>query len=178
MSRTALVLATVVALGAGAALGVGQTKDAAPAAGKVRIGTYDNRSIAVAYAASRHNPVKEKVAAHERAKAAGDRDAIKELESWGQNHQRLLHFQGFGHVPVPDLLEPVKDGVKEVAQRRGLAAITMGCDFTAGTVELVDVTEDLVKLYDPTEKTLKTALGIRSAKPVDLIRLADKPAKH
>ena len=118
------------------------------------------------------------MAAHERAKAAGDRDAIKELESWGQNLQRLLHFQGFGHVPVPDLLEPVKDGVKEVAQRRGLAAITMGCDFTAGTVELVDVTEDLVKLYDPTEKTLKTALGIRSAKPVDLIRLADKPAKH
>jgi hypothetical protein len=178
MPRTALVLASVVALGAGAALCVGQTKDAAPAAGKVRIGTYDNRSIAVAYAASRHNPVKEKVADYERAKAAGDRDAVKELESWGQSHQRLLHFQGFGHVPVADLLEPVQDGVKEVAKRRGLAAITMACDVTAGNVELVDVTEDLVKLYDPTEKTLKTALGVRSAKPVDLIRLADLPAKH
>jgi hypothetical protein len=178
MSRIAPVPASVVVLGAGAALGVGQTKDAVPAADMVRIGTYDNRSIAVAYAASRHNPVKEKVTAFKRAKVVGDRDAIKELESWGQKHQRLLHFMGFGHVPVPDLLETVTDGVKEAARRRGLAAITMACDFTSGNVELVDVTEDLVKLYDPTEKTLKTALGVRSAKPVDLIRLADMPAKH
>jgi hypothetical protein len=177
MSRIVLVLAALLAFGAGATLGVGQTKDGAAAAGKIRIGTYDNRSVAVAYAASRYNPVKEKMAAYERAKAAGDRETLKELESWGEHHQRLLHFQGFGRVPVGDLLEPVKDRVQELARRRGLAAITMACDYTAGDVELVDVTEDLVKLYDPSEKTLAAARDVRSAKPVDLVRLADLPAK-
>jgi hypothetical protein len=177
MSRTVLVPAALLALGAGTALGVGQAKDGATGAGKVRIGTYDNRAVAVAFAASRYNPVKEKMAAYQRAKAAGDRETVKELEAWGEHYQRLLHFQGFGRVPVGDLLEPVKDRVRDLAQRRGLAAISMGCDYAAGEVELVDVTEDLVKLYDPSEKTLATAREVRSAKPVDLVRLADLPAK-
>lgn len=71
-----MVLAALLALGAGATLGVGQTNERAAAAGKVRIGTYDNRSVAVAYAASRYNPIKEKWAAYERAKAADDRQAV------------------------------------------------------------------------------------------------------
>jgi hypothetical protein len=177
MSRTVLALAALLALGAVATLGVGQTKDGAAGPGKVRIGTYDNRSIAVAFAASRYNPVKEKMAAYERAKAAGDRAAVKELESWGERYQRLLHFQGFGRVLVDDLLEPVKDRVQELARRRGLAAVSMACDYAAPDVELVDITEDLVKLYDPSEKTLATARNVRSAKVVDLVQLADLPAK-
>jgi hypothetical protein len=176
-SRTVLVSAALLALGVGTALGVGQTKDGAAGAGKVRIGTYDNRSIAVAYAASRHNPVKEKMAAYARAKAAGDRATVQELETWGERHQRLLHFQGFGRVPVGDLLEPVKDRVQELARRRGLAAVSQVCDYAAGDVELVDITEDLVKLYDPSEKALAMAREVRSAKPVDLVRLAELPAK-
>ena len=178
MSRVPVALAGFIALGVGAAVCVGQTKDPAAGAGKVRIGTYDSRSVAVAYAASRYNPVKEKMAAYERAKAAGDRAAVKELEAWGERHQRLLHFQGFGRVPVGDLLEPVKGRVQDLARRRGLAAITMGCDYTAQDVELVDVTEDLMQLYEPSEKTLTTARGIRSAKPVDLDRIAELPAKR
>ena len=85
MLRTAVVLVALLVLGAGAALGLGQTKDAATGAGKVRIGTYDNRSIAVAYAASPYNRnrLKEKKAAYERAKAAGERKAVEELEAWG-----------------------------------------------------------------------------------------------
>src|SRR5262249_27166244 len=127
--------------------------------------------------ASRYNPVKEKRAAYERARAAGDSGTAKELEAWGERYQRQLYFQGFGRVPVGDLLEPVKDRVRELAVRRGLAAISMGCDYAAGDVELVDVTEDLVKLYDPSEKTLATARQVRAAQPMDLVRLADLPAK-
>lgn len=177
MSRTVLVLAVLIALGLGTTLGVGQTKGDAPGAGKVRIGTYDNRSIAVAYAASKYNPVKEKTAAYKRAKDAGDRDTAKEFEAWGERFQRQLNFQGFGRVPVGDLLEPVTDRVRDLAQRRGLAAISMGCDYADADVELVDVTEDLVKLYDPSEKTLATARQIRAAKPMDVVRIADLPAK-
>jgi hypothetical protein len=146
-------------------------------ASKVRIGTYDNRSVAVAYAASKHNPVKDKWAAYEKAKTADDKAKIKELQAWGEEHQKLLHFQGFGRVPVSDLLEPVKDQVRDLATKKGLAAITMSCDFVGAYVEIVDVTEDLVKLYEPSERTLKMARGVRNAKPVGLVELSKLPVK-
>lgn len=145
---------------------------------KVRIGTYDTRSVAIAYAASKYNPVKVKMEEFGKAKAAGDKAKMKELESWGEEHQRLLHFQGFGRVPVSDLLEPVKAQVQELAKKKGLSAITMSCDFVADGVELVDVTEDLVKLYDPSERILKMAKDIRSARQLGLIELSKLPAKN
>jgi hypothetical protein len=149
----------------------------AVAANKVRIGTYDNRSVAVAYAASKHNPVKEKWASYEKAKTADDKAKIKELQTWGEEHQKLLHFQGFGRVPVSDLLDPVKDQVRDLAKKKGLAAVTMACDFVDANVEVVDVTEDLVKLYEPSERTLKMARGVRNAKPLDLVELSKLPVK-
>jgi len=41
----------------------------------------------------------------------------------------------------------------------------------------VDVTDDLVKLYDPSEKTLKTARSVRAVKPVPLTQIANMPVK-
>jgi hypothetical protein len=144
----------------------------------VRIGTYDSRAIAIAHAHSRFNPVREKTAAYEKAKAAGDREKIKELESWGEEHQRQLHFQGFGRVPVDDLLAPVKDQMAKLARDRRLAAISMSCDFVRADVEIVDITDELVELYDPSEKTLERVQGIRKVKPVPLTQIADVPARN
>jgi hypothetical protein len=103
---------------------------------------------------------------------------MKELEAWGEQRQRLLHFQGFGRVPVDDLLAPVKDKVAKLARERQLAAITISCDFTSGEVEVVDITDDLVKLYDPSEKTLGRVRAVRGAKPAPLTQIADMPAKR
>ncbi|HQR08739.1 MAG TPA: hypothetical protein PLN21_18075 [Gemmatales bacterium] len=152
-------------------------KDSIASSSKVRIGTYDSRSVAIAYAASKYNPVKVKMEEFGKAKAAGDKAKMKELESWGEEHQRLLHFQGFGRVPVSELLEPVKVQVQELAKKKGLSAITMSCDVVADNVEVVDVTEDLVKLYEPTERTLKMANEIRSARQLGLVELSKLPAK-
>ncbi len=58
---------------------------------------------------------------------------------------------------------------------RRLATITMSCDFTSGEIELVDVTDDLGKLYDPSEKALESAREIRKVKPVSISQLVDKP---
>jgi hypothetical protein len=53
----------------------------------------------------------------------------------------------------------------------------MNCDFTSEQVELVDVTDDLVKLYDPDplDKTLQTVREIRKVKPTKLTELVDSP---
>ena len=142
----------------------------------VRIGTYDSRAIAIAYAGSRFNPVKEKMAEFEQARAAGDQDKMKELQQWGEQLQRKLHFQGFGRVPVDDLLEPVKEGISQLITSQNVVAITSHCNATSKSVELVDLTDGLVALFEPSEKTLERVKGIRKVEPVPLTQLADMPA--
>ena len=148
------------------------------ATAKVRVGTYDPRAIAVAYAASKFNPVSEKMKEYEAAKKAGDQAKTAELEAWGKNHQRILHFQGFGHVPVNDLLEHVKEGVARLAEERGLSIIAMECDHVAADVDVVDVTDDLVELFEPTERSREMVGKVRQAQPVSLLELADLPAEQ
>jgi hypothetical protein len=145
--------------------------------GKIRVGTYDNRAVAVAYAASCFNPVREKMAEQSAAKKAGDQVKLKELEAWGEHHQRMLHVQGFCRVPVTDLLEPVKEKMTKLAADERLAAIVMSCDVAAPNVELVDVTEQLVKLFEPTAKTLEMAKKVRAVPPASILEVAQLPAK-
>jgi hypothetical protein len=135
---------------------------------KARIGTYDSRAIAIAYAPSKHNPVTEKMKEHEAAKAKGDTQRVKELEAWGTLHQRQLHRQGFARVPVDDLLAPVADRLPEVAQAAGVDAIVFGCNQHTADVELVDVTLAIVALYEPSEQTLEYVRSAMKAQPVPL----------
>jgi hypothetical protein len=58
-------------------------------------------------------------------------------------------------VPVDDLLAAVKDRLPEVAKKTGVVAIVWQSDFAGENVEVVDVTQDLVKLFDPSEKVLR-----------------------
>ncbi len=137
-------------------------------AAPLRIGTYDSRAIAAAYAASKFNPVREKMKEMQAAKAAGDQAKIKELEEWGQSRQRQLHRQGFGRVPVDDLLAHVKDKLPEAARQAGVAAVAMSCDWTGPDVEAVDITDALVALYEPSNRTLEMVKKLKGVAPMPL----------
>jgi len=143
-----------------------------------RVGVYDSRAIAIAYAASDFNPVREKMKAYEAAKKAGDQATVRELDSWGQSHQRQLHRQGFGRVPVTDLLEHIKDRLPELAGRLGVQAIVFECTYAGPEVETVDVTLELVKLYNPSEKTMTTVREVMKQKPVDLEEIEREGQVH
>lgn len=124
---SAAVVAGLAGLGSGTARqGVGEPGQ--PAA-RVRVGTYDNRAVAVAWARSEYNDVGELYRQLEEAKAAGDRGRVKELTTLGPKRQQRLHYQGFGRTPVTDLLEPVKDRLGEAARAAGVDAIVFECDF-------------------------------------------------
>jgi hypothetical protein len=176
----AALLAGLVALGLAALVFFGARADAATDADpdRVRIGVYDNRAVAIAYAASEHNPVREKMAEMKRAKEAGDEDRVAELERWGQTRQRVLHLQGFGRFPVTDLLAHVEDAIPSIAKELDLDAIAWSTDFAGRDVELVDITMELVRLYDPSEKTLKMASGICDHDPIDLAVLLELDPEH
>ena len=138
---------------------------------KTRIGTYDSRAIAIAFAPSKFNPVGDKMKELGKAKAEGDERRGKELNEWGQKLQRKLHRQGFSTVPVGDLLKHVEDRLPEVSKSANVIAIVRACDFTAENVEVVDVTDQLVQLFDPSEKTLEHVQGIKGKPPIDLDEL-------
>lgn len=144
----------------------------APAA-RLRVGTYDNRAIAVAFAPSKFMREWYRAARREleEAKAAGDTEKVKELEQQGEWEQKKLHFQGFGHAPVGDLLAHVKDRLPEVAKKADVQLIAWEYDLVAEGVEVVDVTDLLVELFEPSEKTLRRVKEIRELQPMPLEEL-------
>lgn len=146
-------------------------------AGKIRVGTYDNRAIAIAYATSEYNPVAGKMAELDTAKAVGDTARVTELNEWGMKMQRQLHRQGFCRVPVDDLLASVRDRFRGIASKTGVDLISMQCDFTGANVEIIDITDELVALFKPSEQALKNIEGTRKTAPLDLDELRGDEGK-
>ena len=177
MARLGAVFTATLILVGGAWQAARSAGADAPPGAKLRIGVYDNRAVAIAFAASSFNPVKEKMKLYAKAEAAGDEAAMKEFKAWGEQYQRQLHYQGFCRVPVDDLLHPVQKQVAELGREHHLTAIAMQCDFTDENVEVVDITDDLVKLFNPSEKALEHVRNIRNVKPVPLTDIAASPNK-
>lgn len=146
---------------------------------ELTVGVYDSRAIAIAWASSVHNDqITERMKQYEQAKQDGDARRMQELERWGESHQRKLHFQGFGEYPVYDLLEDVKGKLPQLAEAQGVDVIVARCDYVAEGVKTKDITIALVKLYDPTERTLKMAESIVGKKRVPFEQLIAMPASH
>lgn len=141
---------------------------------KIRVGIYENRAIACAYAPSVFNPVAKKMEEYKKAKAEGNEKRCVELKAWGKKHQQNLHWQGFCAVPVDDLLVYVKDGLAKLAEKENLDLIVWRYDYKSKNVEIIDVTDQIVALYNPTAKTLRTVKEIQKHAPVSL----DVIAKH
>jgi hypothetical protein len=153
-----------------------QAAGAAP--GPARIGTYDGRAIAVAFVPSTINSVQlaELVKKAKDAEAAGDTARVAELRAKGAALQTLRHLQGFSNAPVDDILDHVRERLPEVARKAGVCAIVRETDFHDATVETIDVTDQIVALFNPNERTLKTVKDIRKHKPmsIDTVLIAER----
>ena len=141
---------------------------------KIRVGVYDNRAITLAYFGSEYNPVEKKMAEFKEAKAAGDSVRIKELGAWGPRFQRQLHFQAFGRAPVDDLLLPVKDKMAEVAKSTGVDLIGWYPDYVGAEVEVVDITDEMVALFNTTQEKLEMIKELKDVEPVPLWDITDE----
>jgi len=146
--------------------------------GEVRIGTYDSRAVAVAYIRSEPFSQKMKELHRQRAEAvkAGDQKAIEQLEATGQSMQIRMNLQGFSTAPVDDVLDTVRDKLPGVAQQACVVVITRGADHHEAGVEVVDITDALVRLFDPDEQTLKVIAELRKQKPQPIEAVAKMPA--
>ena len=141
----------------------------------LRIGIFDSRAVAVAYAASDvHNRlIKQMMEQHAEAKAAGDKQKVAELEARGKAQQDQLHQQGFGTASVAGILETIKDQLPAIARQAGVDLIVSRWDVVYQTpgVELTDITGELVKPFNPSARTLKTIEELQKLPPVSLEEL-------
>ncbi len=136
--------------------------------GKVRLGVFNTRVVALAYGRSEgHNPeVRAKMAEYNRAKEAGDEERIAELEKWGEEGQARMHRQVFGDAPIFDILAKMADELPRVTESAGVDAIVGEVHHAGPGVELVDVTEQMAEVWNPDEETRRIMRELPKHPPV------------
>lgn len=135
-----------------------------------RIGVFDSRAVAVAYAHSdfMKEKYKELKKQQQKANENGNSEKAKEIRKRGEQIQKKLHKQGFGTASVSNLLKPVKDKIPEIAEKAGVDVIVSKWDieYKSSSAEIVDITEKIVKPFNPSKRVLKIISGLSDNQPV------------
>ena len=136
----------------------------------MKIGVYDSRGIAIAYARSAEfgESMARLRADYEQAKAKGDSAQVKQLGQEGLWMQVRLHQRGFSTAGVGDLLVKVAGALPGVAREAGVVLIVSKWEmpYQDASVEVVDVTLPIARLFKPDEQTLKILGELKDQKPV------------
>jgi hypothetical protein len=144
---------------------------------KFAVGTFDSRAVAIAYARSETfmNYIMGLHAELKKAKEEGNEKRIKELETEGPALQELIHKQGFSTWPVDNILEQVKDKIPDIAKEAKVDVIVSKWNivYQQEGIEFVDVTDLMVKLFNPDEATLDIVKEIKKQAPVSLKELEE-----
>ena len=136
-----------------------------------RIGVYDSRAIAVAYAGSsaQVNQMKDMREQMKKAREQGNTNKISQLEREGQLWQSKLNRQGFGTAPVDDLLEHIADHLPAIQEAAGVTTIISKWNKAElnrhPDAVRIDVTMQLVKAFQPSATQWKHATAIQKTKP-------------
>ncbi len=156
----------------------GQTR--AQEAGKTRerIGIYDSRAIAVAFAgsATHEQELRQLKAEHKKAREAGDLEKASKLEAEGRARQAKAHLQGFSTAPVDDILAHITHRLPEIRKAAGVSEFVSKWDEAGlkrhSGAETVDVTMVLVDAFQPDKKQRNHAVEIQKHKPIPLEKAA------
>ncbi len=134
------------------------------------VGLFDSRAVALAWGRSEtfKKHVSEMMAEYKEAKAAGDEERIAQLEKAGPQVQDRLHKQVFGNEPVDDVLEKIAKELPRVAESAGVDIIVSKWEiaYQKRSARFVDVTWEMVNLFEPDEETRKIAKELVKQKPV------------
>jgi hypothetical protein len=137
---------------------------------KVRIGAFDSRAIAMAHFGKliRDGLLEELYAGHRNATASGDDERATELATKGQLIQKRLHRQMFGAAKAEDALAEIKPSLPKLADSLGVSVIVSVHDiaFQSPSVEVVDVTMEMVELFDPDQETLDKIHAVMEHPPI------------
>jgi hypothetical protein len=124
----------------------------------IRVGTFNKGAIVVAFVRSRlfaDTVMKPKMEEMEKAKQAGDKKKMDELNAWGGTHQERVHEQLAGERPIDDIIAALAPAFPEIAKKAGVTLIAVDLPFAGPNVETVDVTEQIMDWLKSDETTRK-----------------------
>jgi len=175
MRLTKLVM--IAAMGIGALGGMAPSKAGEPKAEtpKLRVGVFDSRAVALAYGQTPEEPgyaphFKRLMEDFKKAKAAGDAEKVKRLETQGRQEQDQLHQQVFSTGSVANILEKIKGQLPGIAKEAGVDLIVSKWDIVHQNpdCQTVDITQAMVKPFHPSEKMLRGIQDLVKAPPMPL----------
>ena len=118
---------------------------------RLRVGVFKRADVLVAFykSAAWDQHLKDLTKQREEAKAQGDEKRVKEIEEQGAKSQEYAHQQLAGRAPLDNIFEHITDKLPGVSRQAGVSVIVEKPLYNRADVELVDVTELLVKLLPP-----------------------------
>jgi len=141
----------------------------------VVVGTFDSRVIAVAYynTEAHKSYIESLKAEHAEAEASGDKERVKELEAIGEASQELAQNQAFSTWPVDNILETIDGKIPEIAKQADVDLIVSKWNivYQQSGLEFIDVTDVMVKLFNPDEQMLEMLEQIKKQDPIPLEEL-------
>lgn len=173
VSRRRFLVGSVAALcGFAGVAAFGQTAER-----KLRVGVYDSRAIAVAYCNSPEfqKSLKPIQADYEKAKQAKNEKRMKEIDAMMKARQRRQHEQGFSTGSVAGIMAGIKNALPSVAQKARVDVIVSKWElnYQSPGLEVVDVTDELVALFKPSEKALGWVKDLRTKQPLPIEEITD-----
>lgn len=152
-------------------------QEAAAEVSALRIGTFDSRLVALAYARSEHfhkklQKLHEEIAG---AKAAGDEELVKKLSASGPALQHHIEKQCYSTWPIGEILEVIKGELPAIAERAGVEVIVSKWDlaYQGAGAGFVDVTAQMVAPFKPSEETKRILEDMAKKQPLPLDQLKE-----
>jgi DNA-binding XRE family transcriptional regulator len=177
--RVRMGLLVLVVAAMAMASGSGSATAGTAARPTVKIGVYDSRVVALAYA--RSGPFMQHVTQMrkdlEEARAKNDTTRIKELEAEGPAMQVRLHQQAFSTAGVTNIMAKVADVIPGIARDAGVVLIVSKWEmpYRDASIEIVDVSLPIAMLFKPDERTLKIIGQMKDMKPVPFDEISLNP---
>ena len=118
----------------------------------------------------------------ERAEQAGNTDRAQQIDTWMTHYSIQAHSQAFGTTPVHDLLKSIEDKIPQIASEAKVDAIfsKWEFDYLHPDAELVDVTMQLVRSYQPKPGTEQAIKELLATKPMSFEEILQREieSKH
>jgi hypothetical protein len=144
-----------------------------------RIGTFDSRAISIAFYNSAE--FREQGLRFDReleeARASGDVERVRQLEAYKPAFHQVMHLQGFSTGSVREIMEKIEEELPQIAEEAGVSVIVSKWEVAhkSPAVELVDLTLQLVALFEPSDQVLRWIEGLQGQDPIPVDSLLMLP---
>lgn len=136
----------------------------------IRVGLFDSRAIAVAFAGSElHDAeLKEVRKRYDAAKASGDEKTKAAIEKEMEARQARMHHQGFGTASVQDILDRIEEKLPALAAEAGVDVLVSKWDvaWQRDGAKTVDVTWPLVEVFGASERVRGWVEDLQKKDPI------------